>query len=139
MVGGMADRGRQQGDAPVLGGPETRRYVSIAGSAAALRTWSERERAEQERYSKGIYLSAPHEGKYSPWGRLRVWVEGFEPEEVELYVDGELMSRYAGPPYTLTSEEHEDDGAIPSGRHQLKVRARSGRDWLEREFDVEFA
>ena len=129
-----------QCDAPVLGGPETRRYVSIAGSVAALQRWSEGERREQERYSKGIYLNDTHEGgKYHRWGRLRVWVEGFEPGEVELYMDGVLVNRYAGPPYILTSEEHDDDDTIASGRHQLKVRARSGDDWLEREFTVEFA
>jgi hypothetical protein len=129
-----------QCDAPVLGSPETRRFISLIGSLEALRGWRERERAAQPRYSKGIYITPPHEqGTYRPWGRLRVWTEGLAPGEVELLVDGKTVNRYQSPPYVLTSEQRSDDSAIPPGKHVLQVRARDGLGWLEQEFQVEFA
>ena len=128
-----------QCDAPVSKA-RTRRYVSIAGSVDALRRWRRRETREQSRYSKGIYLSPPHqEGRYQPYERLRVWVEGVGAETVEIWVDGRLVNSYAAPPYIPFSEALEDDHAIAPGAHTLRVRARDGEGWLEREFEVEYA
>lgn len=128
-----------QCDAPVLGSPQTRRHVSLLGYPQAIERWRERERAERPRYSKGIYITPPHEvGEYRPWGRMRVWVEGTEPGELELWLDGRRINHYQRPPYTLTSEDRADDDAVPPGAHRLKVRARDGSGWLEREFSVRF-
>jgi len=130
-----------QCDAPVLGGPESRRWVSLIGSVDALRRWRNREQDEQARYSKAIYLNEPLEGEeYRSCGRVRVWVEGLAAEgEVELLVDGEKLNVCAGPPYVLTSEEGEDDGAIPAGKHALTVRARDGDGWLQQDFEIVIA
>ena len=128
-----------QCDAPVSKA-RTRRYVSIAGSVDALRRWRRREAREQARYSKGIYLSYPHaDGKYQPYERLRLWVEGVGADTVEIWVDGRLVNSYDAPPYIPFSEALEDDHAIAAGTHTLRVRARDGKGWLERDFEVEYA
>ena len=128
-----------QCDAPLLQSPETRRYISLIGYPEALARWQSRERAGQSRYSKGIYITPPHEvGEYRPWGRLRVWVEGLEPGELEMWLDGRRVNHYQSPPYVLTSEDRSADEAISAGAHRLKIRARDGAGWLEREFDVRF-
>ena len=156
-----------QCDSPILKSPETRRYVSLAGSPDALKAWRLRERAEQSRYSKGIYINSTmwDDNQYHNFERLRVWVEGFEPILVELLVDGRLINRYNSPPYILGSEkwnrarphssphpeasqtarpsdapsELADIDTIPPGRHLLKVRAKAGQAWMEREFQVNLA
>jgi len=130
-----------QCDAPVLGGPESRRWVSLIGSAEALRRWQDREQDEQARYSKAIYLNEPLEGKeYGAYGRVRVWVEGVAAEgDVELLVDDVQVNACAGPPYVLTSEAREDDGVIPAGKHTLTVRARDGDGWLQQDFEITIA
>jgi hypothetical protein len=70
------------------------------------------------------------------WERLRVWVEGVPMGEVDLYLDDQLINRYAGPPYILGGEEHSYDKVIPPGPHTLRVRARDGDGWLEQTFDI---
>jgi hypothetical protein len=106
----------------------------------ALKRWRKTETVQQSRYSKGIYITPPtRDGKYQPWGRLRIWVEGFEPDLVKIWIDGKLVNTYRVPPYVLTSEGRSDDNAIPSGRHLLKVRAEQGEEWLEQVFEVTFA
>ncbi|MBM3802204.1 MAG: hypothetical protein FJW26_07810 [Acidimicrobiia bacterium] len=128
-----------QADYAVLNSPQSRRYVSIAGSPEALKQWRQRERLEQSRYSKGIYINPPQvDGQYQRYARLRAWIEGFQPEKVEMWVDGQLMNRYDAPPYVLTSEDRSDDETIKPGKHLLRIRAKEGSEWLEQEFQVEF-
>jgi hypothetical protein len=129
-----------QCDSPVLSSPETRRYVSIIGSVNSLKRWREIEDSKQSEYSRGIYINPPNrDGKYHPWERVRLWIEGIVPEKVELLVDGRVVNTYQSPPYILASEDRSDDDAIKSGRHILKVRAKHREGWLEQEFDVEFS
>jgi hypothetical protein len=59
-----------------------------------------------------------------------------EMGEVEMILDGNLVSRFTGPPYVLGSEEYESDQVIPVGEHELLVRARDGDGWLEQRFTV---
>ena len=54
-------------------------------------------------------------------------------------MDGRLVNSYAAPPYIPFSEALEDDHAIAAGTHTLRVRARDGEGWLERDFEVEYA
>ena len=129
-----------QCDSPVLSSPETRRYVSIISSVNSLRRWREIESSKQSEYSKGIYTNSPHrDGKYHPWERLRLWIEGIEPERVELFIDGQIVNTCQSPPYILASEDRSDDHAIKSGKHILKVRAKHKEGCLEHEFSVEFS
>ena len=90
---------------------------------------------------QAIYLNEPLDGReYGAYGRVRAWVEGVGTEgEVELLVDGEPVNVCAGPPYVLTSEGREDDGAIPAGRHTLTVRSRDGHGWLQQDFELTIA
>lgn len=129
-----------EADFPALGSPEGIRYLSLCCSEDALKRWRAREQTEQDKYSKNIYLSLPpRAGQYQQWGRLRVWVEGFQPGLVELFVDSHKINRYTTPPYILTSEERSDDNTIKPGKHILTVRAQDGNIWLEKEFEVHFA
>ena len=128
-----------QCDAPV-NRADTRRYISLAGSYEALKRWKDRETKEQSRYSKGIYLSEPHNKRaYQPFERLRVWVEGVDGLAVELWVDDRRINSYEGPPYILGSEAPDDDHLIPAGEHVLLVRAQDGEAWLEQEFAIRVA
>jgi hypothetical protein len=129
-----------QSDAPVLEGPEPRRYLSLAASAGSLRRWKAREFAEQGRYSKDIYISRPESGpQYHSWERIRIWTEALQPGKVELWLDGRLVNSYDHGPYVLTSEDRASDTAMAFGAHVLKVRAQDGSGWLEREFKFEYA
>lgn len=130
-----------QCDARVLGPPADRRTVRLLGSSAAVeRAWAA-HLAERPRCSKGVYLSVPgHPGpEYNRWERLRIWTEGLPLGEMELYLDGELVQRTAGPPYLLGTEEYESDGVIPPGPHTLRVRVRDGDGWYEEEFAIQGA
>jgi hypothetical protein len=129
-----------QADAPTLGSPEDRRALRRAGSLASLRRWRQERDRLQTSYSKGVYLTKPAEGPaYHRWERVRVWVEGFRPQTVELWVDGKRVNRYAAPPYVLYTEDRSADEAMTAGRHVLTVRAEDGGRWLEKEFAIEFA
>jgi hypothetical protein len=129
-----------QCDSPVLSSPETRRYASIIGSVNSLKRWRGIEDSKQSEYSRGIYINPPNrEGKYHPWERIRLWIEGIKPEIVELLVDGQIINTYQSPPYILASEDRSDDHAAKSGKHILEVRAKHKEGWLEQEFSVEFS
>lgn len=126
-----------QADSRVLGEPADRRCMKMLSSSEAVRRfWQEEEKQRPER-TKGIYLTPPsrQEG-YHGWERLRVWTEGVEPGPVELFLDGKLVSRFARPPYVLGGEGNEADGVIPRGEHELRVRAKDGKGWLEQTFAV---
>ncbi len=132
-----------QADGRILGWPADRRCMRLLGSSRAVRAWWEQEERLRPRRSKGIFVTPTHsgigDGKYHGWDRLRVWLEGIAMREVELYLDGNLVSQFAGPPYLLGTEENESDGVIPPGEHRLRVRARDGDGWLEQTFTVKGA
>lgn len=124
-----------QADGPVVHRPLDRRYIPIAGSSDALARWFEEDDGMRTRSSKGIFITGPmRDGVYHPYERLRVWLEGIPEGGVEIFLDGKPISRFDGPPYLLGTEENESDGVIPPGEHKLRVRAKDGDGWLEREF-----
>lgn len=127
-----------QADARALGWPADRRCLRLLGHTEAVRAWWERDRQTRPHCSKGIYLNSPSyptEG-YHSWERLRVWLEGVEMGEVEMHLEGKFVRRFTGPPYVLGSEEYESDQVIPTGEHELLIRARDGDGWLEQKFTV---
>lgn len=118
--------------------PEDRRTVRMVSSREAVsRFWQEQERMRPHR-SKGIYLQPSEDGDtgYHEWERARIWLEGIEMGEVEVYLDGKLVSRFSQPPYLVGTEEYDSDNVIPPGEHTLLIRARDGDGWLEEEFTV---
>lgn len=127
-----------QADGRVLGQQDDRRTLRLLGSSAAVRGWWEAEERERPRRTRGIYFRPPSypEQGYHSWERLQVWLEGIEPREVELLLDGKLMTRFGAPPYVLGGEERDGDGVVPRGNHQLTVRAREGEGWLEESFTL---
>lgn len=132
-----------QADARILGRPEDRRCVRMLGSASAVRKFWERERklngadGTSAQYSKRIGITPYHqEPGYHGWERLRVWTDGLEQGPMEFVLDGKLVHTCAGPPYLLGSEEYTSDGIIPTGKHELRIRAKDGQGWLERSFEI---
>lgn len=118
--------------------PEDRRTVRMVSSREAVRRfWQEQERLRPHR-SKGIYLQPSEDGDtgYHEWERARIWLEGIEMGEVEVYLDGKLVSRFSQPPYLVGTEEYDSDNVIPPSEHTLLIRARDGDGWLEEEFAV---
>lgn len=118
--------------------PEDRRTVRMVSSSEAVRRfWQEQERLRPH-CSKGIYLQPSEDGDtgYHEWERARIWLEGIEMGEVEVYLDGKLVTRFSQPPYLVGTEEYDSDNVIPPGEHTLLIRARDGDGWLEEEFTV---
>ncbi len=126
-----------QADDRVVYRPNDRTCVRLLGSSEAVNRWWEHDRQERPKCSKGIYITPPMDrGTYNGYERLRVWLEGIPLGEVQMFLDGKLVSRYDGPPYILGTEEYESDAVIPPGEHNLLIRARDGSGWLEQRFTV---
>ena len=83
-----------QADAPILGSAETRRFMSLLGSPAALDRWNRAEDAKQDQYSRRIYRHMV--GKTTCF-----WIEGFRPKSVEIWYDGKRFKQFAGGPYCV--------------------------------------
>ena len=129
-----------QSDHFVLGSPTDRRCARLlASSDDVLRWWEEDARLRPHR-SKGIYITHPSRPRrgWRPRERVRVWLEGIEMGEVEMYLDRKLVNRCVGPPYLLGTEERASDRVIPANREvELLVRARDGDGWLEQRFKLQ--
>lgn len=119
----------------VSSSPEVLRLMPILSRTEAINRWWEQDQAQREYCSKGIYITIPY-GWFKFWKqqRIRVWLEGIPFGAVEMYLDGKLISKYDGPPYTLGTEGHESDILITPGEHNLLIRARDGKGWLEQTF-----
>jgi hypothetical protein len=129
-----------QSDQCVLGRPEDRRCGRLLASSDDVRRWWATDARLRPRRSKGIYItrpSRPNRG-WRARERVRVWLEGMEMGELEMYLDGKLVNRYEGPPYLLGTEERTSDRVIPAERQvELRVRARDGDQWLEQRFALQ--
>ncbi len=126
-----------QSDQCVLGRPTDRRCARLLASSEDVQRWWREDARLRPRRSKGIYITRPSRPPrgWRPRERVRVWLEGLEMGRVEMYLDGKLVNRYAGPPYLLGTEERASDRVIPANREvELKVRARDGDGWLEQRF-----
>lgn len=126
-----------QADGRILSKPMYRRTLRLLGSSEAVARWWRRENALAPERTKGIYLSrySEHPGWHG-WERLRIWTEGIERGPLEVYLDGNLVTRSEGPPYLLGTEDYTSDTVIPPGEHELRVRARDGDGWLEQTFKI---
>jgi hypothetical protein len=126
-----------QGDARVLGVPMDRRTMRMLGSSDALNAWTKADAQQRATHSKGIYITPPMRvDGHTGWQRLRVWTEGIPLGKVELYLDGKLVSSHDTPPYLLGTEDYRSDKIIPSGEHELRIRAQDGKGWLEQTFTI---
>jgi hypothetical protein len=119
--------------------PADRRTVRMVRSSQAVSRYWKQQQQLRPRCSKGIFLQPSEDGDYSyhEWERARIWLEGIEMGEVEVYLDGKLVSRFSRPPYLVGTEDDESDNVISPGEHTLLVRARDGQGWLEEEFTVQ--
>lgn len=126
-----------QADARVLGTPTERRTMRMLGSNGALKYYWQQDSSERPYRSKGIYITNNMQVEgWHGWQRLRVWLEGIPFGTVEYYLDGDLVDRDSEPPYLLGTEDRDSDGIIPSGEHELKIRAQDGDGWLEQVFTI---
>ena len=128
-----------QSDHCVLGSPVDRRCARLLASSGDVRRWWDEEARLRSQRSKGIYITHPSRPPrgWRPRERVRVWLEGIEMAEVEMYLDGDLVNRYEAPPYLLGTEERTSDRVVPAGRDvELTVRARDGNGWLDQRFTL---
>ena len=111
--------------------------MRLLTSSENVARWWDQDARLRPRRSKGIYITPPMRvDGYHPWHRLRVWLEGVPAKQLQMYLDGRLVSEHAGPPYLLGSEDASADGVIPPGQHDLRVRAKDGDGWLEQAFKI---
>ena len=126
-----------QCDAAAFDGSAAREMVRACASTQALDSFLRAEAERTADISKDIYLKPTHRGKrYNRWERVRFWVDGTVPSEVRVWLDGKPINRFTAPPYWVGSEGYESDRLL-EGTHLLKIRARNGRQWLERTFHIE--
>ncbi|MCI0513004.1 hypothetical protein L0128_07335 [candidate division KSB1 bacterium] len=126
-----------QCDAAVHESEISRQMVRACGSTSALQTFFENAAQDLPRQSKAIYLKAPTYGaKYNRWERIRIWVDGLEPTELQVWLDGKLINQFQQPPYWVGAEGYESDQLL-SGEHQLTIRARDGVTWLEKTVTIQ--
>ena len=129
-----------QSDQCVLGSDVDRRSARLVASSADLKHWWQEDARLRPQRSKGIYITRPSrpERGWRPRERVRVWLEGIEMGEVEIYLNSKLCNRHSGPPYLLGTEDRQSDGIIPSNRSsELRIRARDGNGWLEETFVIQ--
>jgi hypothetical protein len=128
-----------QSDQCVQGRPMDRHCARLlASSEDVYRWWQEDTRLRPYR-SKGIYITSPSRPSrgWRPRERVRVWLEGIEMGQVEMYLDGKIVNRYKEPPYLLGNEERTSDKVVPANREvELFIRARDGDGWLEQSFTL---
>lgn len=129
-----------QSDHCVLGRPMDRRCARLLASSEDVRRWWEEDARLRPHRSKGIYVTGPSRPSrgWRPRERVRVWLEGIQMGEVEMYLDGKRVNRYDGPPYLLGTEERTSDRVIAANRKvELLVRAKDGGQWLEQRFTLQ--
>jgi len=128
-----------QADGRILSTPDERRLFKFMTGKQAIRKFWELDTMQRPACSKDIYINPPCQpwsGRHG-WERLRAWPEGVALGEMEFYLDGKLVNKCAKPPYLLGTEESASDGVIPTGEHNLRIRAKDGDGWLERTFEIE--
>lgn len=124
-----------QGWAPAS--PDVVRNLPLFGSTQAIERWWQNDAKKRSRYSKGIYIFPTKMVRHKLWrqNRVRVWLDGIEWGEVEIYLDDELVNTYDHPPYTMGVEGHEWDERLTKAPHTIRIKARDGKDrWLEQSF-----
>lgn len=128
-----------QSDQCVLGSPMDRRCARLLTSSRDVENLWKRDARLRASRSKGIYIthpSRPNRG-WRPRERVRIWLEGIEMGEVEIYLNGKLVNHYYEPPYLLGTEERDSDNIIPKNREsELLIKARDGDGWLEQKFTI---
>jgi hypothetical protein len=107
---------------------ENRAFISRLGSTRAVGSMiDEFNQADAER-GTDVYLSLP-----SPYqsSRVRVWIDGGQPEEIHAYMNGKEVPLSGGKGmWTIGQEgvEHQ----YPVGQTEFKVRVKINGKWLTR-------
>ncbi|MCX6991885.1 MAG: hypothetical protein NT011_01955 [Kiritimatiellaeota bacterium] len=115
-----------------------RRWFRFLNSKKTVDQWWALDAKIRATGSKGIYITSPHqywEG-FNYYERIRVWLEGIDFGEVEMYVDGKLVKKCSAPPYFIGTEETDSDRYLDPGEHELLVKAKDGQKWLEQKFNI---
>lgn len=118
--------------------PEDRRYIRMLSSSQSVRDWWQRFYEQNPQYSRRIWLQPSEDDdlEYHSWERCRIWVEGIEPEEVLLFLDGQLINTYTQPPYILGGEDYKYDTLIAPGEHTLLIEAKTSDYKLSQTFTI---
>ena len=102
--------------------------MRLIGSTQGVADWWRREDEARPRRSKGIYITDFHQlPGYHGWERLRIWTEGIAQQDVEVLLDGELVTTCEAPPYMLGTEEYSQ--MAHPGEHLLQIRGGRRGGW----------
>ena len=114
---------------------ENKKYISLFGRSAAVKKLLDEFDKENSKYSTDIYMFYPL--KWQSY-RMKVWIEGAEPETVELYYNGKLFNRYKGGRqlYIVGKEGYKNNYPTSSKPVIIKVRAKIKGKWLEKTFEI---
>lgn len=77
--------------------PSDRRYMRLISSRQAVHKWWQNFAEQNKHYSRRIWLQPSEDGdlEYHNWERCRIWIEGIQPEEVQILLDGQIINTYS--------------------------------------------
>lgn len=118
--------------------PDDRRWIRLISSSEAITNWWKNYEVKNNNYSRRIWLQPSEDGdlEYHSWERCRIWIEGVNPYEVKIYLDGQLINTYTQPPYILGGEDYTYDNLLSAGEHRLTIQARIDNNTLSQEFKI---
>ncbi len=106
-----------------------RDFIANLGSTAAIDAMVSDVATKQNAYSTDIYMSYP--SNYSGC-RVKVWIEGGQPEEVQFYIDGKSVEGVKEPSWVIGLGGHPNNYAVTSKPAEFEVRAKIHGKWVVR-------
>lgn len=130
-----------QSDARIVGSmtsglkAEQKRFIAMLGSSKAVNEMFEAEQKKNLEYSSGIYIFYPLNYQSC---RIKVWIEGFQPETVEFYVNGDLVNRYTDQQqlYIVGQEGYMNNYKFINKPVTLKIRVKVNGNWIEQTHEI---
>jgi hypothetical protein len=116
-------------------GAWARSLISVLGSSQAVKELVRESQKKDTEFSRDIYMHYPQE--YSN-RRVRIWIEGFHPEEVKTYIDGKIMNTF-GPDemfYRIGDDGWKHNYTVDKDSSIMSVKARYKNNVFVRECPV---
>jgi hypothetical protein len=110
-----------------------RRIVANIGSSQAVEEMLEDYEKQIDTFSRGIYIHFPW--PYNGF-RVRIWVEGFKPDILEVYMDDNLTNRFVGDQdvfYRMGEDGYQNNYEVTGEPVTVKVRAKHENQWFTAE------
>jgi hypothetical protein len=99
------------------------------GNSQAVRQMHQQTLDRTGEFSTEIYLDYP--SAYQSM-RLQAWVEGGQPQVVEFYINGELITQDVEPPFVMGKQGAQYNYPFIGKPLKLRVRAKVDGHWLEK-------